>query len=156
MKGMRIALGADHRGFNLKMFLKNRLEGEGLIILDFGCDTDREPSDYPDFSIKVANSVAKKESDYGILVCMTGIGMTIAANKVRGARAALCRSSEDAYFSRAHNNANILCLAAKDFEDSPEYAFEIVKKFISTSFEGGRHKRRVDKVIFYEDKNSCE
>lgn len=156
MKGIRIALGADHRGFSLKEYLKNILEGEGHKILDFGCSTDEESFDYPDFAIKVANSVAKKESDYGILVCMTGIGMTIAANKVKGARAALCRNSEDAYFSRAHNNANILCLAAKDFKDSPEYAFEIVKKFISTSFEGGRHKRRVDKIIFYENKNSCE
>ncbi len=156
MKGIRIALGSDHRGFYLKNFLKKRLEKEGVELNDFGCETEEEPFDYPDFAIKVANSVVKKENDYGILICMTGIGMSIAANKVRGTKAALCRTLEDAYFSRAHNDANILCLAAKDFKNSPEHAFEIVKKFLTTLFEGGRHRKRLDKITFYEDKNSCE
>lgn len=152
MKGIKIAIGSDHRGFYLKNFIKKEMEGEGIIFFDFGSSED-EVCDYPDFAIRVSESVSKGEFDYGILICLTGIGMSISANKVKGIRAALCKSIEDAYLARAHNDANVLCLGSKEFEKSPYFAIEIVKKFIITEFEKGRHLRRIEKIREYEDKN---
>ena len=152
MKGIKIAIASDHRGFNLKNFIKNKMEGEGIIFLDFGSN-DEEVCDYPDFAIKVSESVSKGESDYGILICLTGIGMSISANKVKGIRAALCKSVEDAYLARAHNDANILCFGSKEFQKSPYLAIEIIKKFITTQFEKGRHLRRIEKIREYENRN---
>ncbi|MEO0230976.1 MAG: ribose 5-phosphate isomerase B [candidate division WOR-3 bacterium] len=152
MKGVKIAIGSDHRGFHLKNFIKKEMEGEGIIFFDFGSG-DEEICDYPDFAIKVSESVSKGESDYGILICLTGIGMSISANKVKGVRAALCKSVEDAYLARAHNDANILCIGSKEFRENPYEAIEIVKKFITTQFERGRHLRRIEKIREYENKN---
>lgn len=152
MKGIKIAIGSDHRGVYLKNFIKKEMEGEGIIFFDFG-SKDEEDCDYPDFAIKVSEYVSKGECDYGILICLTGIGMSISANKVKNIRAALCKSIEDAYFARAHNDANILCLGSKEFEKDPYVAIEIVKKFITTSFEKGRHFKRIEKIRGYENKN---
>lgn len=156
MKGLKIAIGSDHRGFFLKEFIKKKIEEDGLEVLDIGCENDSEPFDYPDFAIKVGEAVSEGKVDFGILVCMTGIGMSISANKVKGIRAALCYDTRDAYFARAHNNANVLCLSAKNYERNPEECLNLVKTFLLTPFEGGRHTRRVDKIISYENKNSCK
>ncbi len=152
MKGIKIAIGSDHRGFYLKDFIKREMEGEGIIFFDFGSKSE-EVCDYPDFAIKVSESVSKGEFDYGILICLTGIGMSISANKVKGIRAALCKSVEDAYLARAHNDANILCIGSKEFQNNPYIAIEIIRKFITTKFEEGRHLKRVEKIREYEDKN---
>lgn len=153
MKGIKIAIASDHRGFSLKNFIKNKMEGEGIIFSDFG-PKEEEICDYPDFAIKVSECIAKGEFDYGILICLTGIGMSISANKVKGIRAALCKSVEDAYLARAHNDANILCLGSKEFQNNPYFAIEIIRKFITTQFEKGRHLRRIEKIREYENKNS--
>lgn len=152
MKFLKIALGSDHRGFFLKNFIKNKLEGEGIFIFDFGIN-EEEICDYPDFAIKVAESVSRGNFDYGILICMTGIGMSISANKVKGIRAAICNTPQDAYYARAHNDANILCIGSKEFQKEPQKALEIIKIFIKTPFEGGRHLKRLEKIRMYEDKN---
>jgi ribose 5-phosphate isomerase B len=140
---MRIAIGNDHRGFALKQAISGLLKGLGHEIRDFG-SYDSESVDYPDYALPVAEAVSSGKYDYGVLICSTGIGMCIAANKVKNIRAALCRSTKDAARSRQHNNANIVCLSADDTE--LEINLEIVKTFLATSFEGGRHQRRLDKI----------
>ena len=140
---MRVALGADHRGFRLKQELKHWLAVRGHEVIDFGpANADRV--DYPDYAFKVANAVARRQVDRGILVCSTGIGMSIAANKVRGVRAALADSVRLARLSREHNDANVLCLGA-DFVSAAE-ARRIVGVWLKTEFAGGRHARRVRKL----------
>ena len=140
---MRIALGNDHRGLKVKMAIVNLLEGLGHDYYDFGSN-GTESVDYPDFARPVGKSVSAGEFDYGILICSTGIGMCIAANKVKGIRAALCHSVHDAVRSRQHNDANVLCLAGEGVELNTN--LEIVKAFLATTFEGGRHERRLEKV----------
>lgn len=144
---MKIAVGSDHRGYPLKERLARKLRAEGHEIHDLGCD-GTGAADYPDYAIPVAEMVAKGDADRGILVCGSGIGMSIAANKVRGARAALCRTIDDARMTRRHNDSNVLTLSEKSMDD-PDVE-ELVKVWLETPFDGGRHARRVDKINEYD------
>jgi ribose 5-phosphate isomerase B len=148
MNKIKIALGSDHAGFELKEEIKKYLESLNCAYYDFGTHST-ESVDYPDFCFPVAEKVASKEFDFGILVCATGIGMSIAANKVKGVRAALCCYPETARLTREHNNSNILTLGARFIK--PDIAKEIVKIFIETSFEGERHLRRINKIKDYDE-----
>ena len=147
---MRLALGCDHRGLELKNKIIDYVKTQGHAVQDFGCFTN-DSADYPDHAAAVAECVAKGQADYGILVCASGIGMSITANKYQGIRAALCCGPELAVRARLHNNANVLCLGA-DFISSAD-ALQAVTNFISTDFEGGRHQRRLDKIAKIE---SCQ
>src|SRR5687768_17427985 len=138
-----IALGADHGGYELKELIKQHLQKQGVAVTDFGTGS-KESTDYPDYAQAVARSVTEHQHDYGILVCTSGVGMSIAANKVPGARAALVWDAEMAAMARRHNDANVLCLGGKGTEAME--APQIVDAFLSTSFEGGRHERRVGKL----------
>jgi ribose 5-phosphate isomerase B len=141
---MRIAVGCDHRGLNLKQSVIKLITEAGHSYEDFGCYTT-DSVDYPDIAQKVGEAVAKGAFERGILVCGTGIGMSIAANKVKGIRAALCHNVFSATLTRQHNDANILCLGAEKGQVQVPVA-EIVDAFLTTEFEGGRHQRRVDKI----------
>ena len=149
---MRIAMGADHRGYPLKEALKVFLQEEGHEILDFGTHSP-DSTDYPDHVIPAAEAVARGEADFGIVICMTGEGACISANKVKGVRAAWVIDEELAHMARAHNNANVMCLPGGRLD--PETAKKLVKVFLSTPFEGGRHERRIRKIHRYEDSHSC-
>lgn len=139
---MHIAIGCDHRGLSLKQFIIKLLTGAGQSYEDFGTYT-ADSVDYPDIAKRVAEAVAKGNFEFGILICDTGIGMCIAANKVKGIRAARCDDVFSTRRARQHNDANVLCLAAgKGQEQVPE----IVEAFLATEFEGGRHLRRLDKI----------
>jgi RpiB/LacA/LacB family sugar-phosphate isomerase len=140
---VKVALGADHRGFGLKEDLKRWLAARGHEVIDFG-PASAARVDYPDYAFKVARAVARRQADRGILICSTGIGMSIAANKVPGVRAALADSVRLARLSRQHNDANVLCLGA-DFLPAAE-ARRIVGVWLKTEFVGGRHARRVRKL----------
>lgn len=140
---MRVALGADHRGFALKEELKRWLATSGHEVIDFGPESS-DRVDYPDYAFKVADAVARHQADRGILICSTGIGMSIAANKVRGVRAALANSVRLARLSREHNDSNVLCLGA-DVVSGTE-ARRITGVWLRTEFAGGRHARRVRKL----------
>jgi RpiB/LacA/LacB family sugar-phosphate isomerase len=142
-KQAAVALGADHGGYELKEALKHHLETRGISVSDFGANSP-EPSDYTDFAHVVGQSVAQKRTEFGILICSSGLGMSIAANKVPGVRAALLSDEDTAMVARRHNNANVLCLSGKT--TSPERAARIVDMFLSTQFEGGRHERRISKM----------
>jgi ribose 5-phosphate isomerase B len=148
---VRIAIGNDHRGCTLKELVLPVIEAAGHSIQDFGCYTD-DAVDYPDIAEKVAGAVARGEYDRAILICGTGIGMSIAANKVRGIRAAQCHDVFTAHRARQHNDAQICCLAA---EEGQSQAKVIVEDFLSTEFEGGRHVARINKIKEIEDKQ-CE
>lgn len=145
---MRVALGNDHRGLSVKQAVINLLKDLGYDYGDFGSN-GTESVDYPDFARLVAKEVSSGEFNYGILICSTGIGMCIAANKVNGIRAALCHSVHDAVRARQHNDANVLCLAGESIELNVN--LEIVKAFLSATFEGGRHLRRLEKVRALEE-----
>lgn len=138
-----MAVGADHAGFALKEYMKEYLDQPDLEVIDLGCDSV-DSCDYPEFAHAVAQAVEKGTADAGILVCGTGIGMSMAANRHKNIRAALCCDVEQAKMSRAHNDANVLCLGGRFI--SQERAVAIADAFLSTPFEGGRHKRRVDKI----------
>jgi ribose 5-phosphate isomerase B len=138
-----IALGSDHAGFEYKEKIKVILDELKLSYKDFGTSS-KESTDYPDYAHQVASAVSKGECDRGILVCGTGIGMAIVANKHKGVRAAVCESSTAARLARQHNNANILTIGER--LTGWEAAADIVRTFLSTQFEGGRHERRVDKI----------
>ncbi|HIE17163.1 MAG TPA: ribose 5-phosphate isomerase B [Dehalococcoidia bacterium] len=140
---MRIALGCDHRGLKLKQAITELLLEQGHQYEDFGSHS-ADPVDYPDIAAEVASAVASGKFDHGILVCSSGIGMSIAANKIRGIRAALCCNMFSAQRARQHNDANVLCLG-EDMLDLAS-ALDIVKVYLSTIFEGGRHLRRVEKI----------
>jgi ribose 5-phosphate isomerase B len=137
---VRIALGADHRGFALKQELKAWLAARGHDVLDYGTDS-AEGVDYPDYAFKVARAMQARKAERGILVCSTGIGMSIAANRFPKVRAALCSSVHLARLSRVHNDANVLCLGS-DVTSKAE-ARRIVGVWLKTGFAGGRHARRV-------------
>jgi len=139
----RIAIGCDHHGLALKKLIVPFLLDAGHSYQDFGCYT-ADPVDYPDIAQKVGEAVASGNFDQGILICNTGIGMSIAANKIKGVRAALCHNAFAAQRARRHNDANVLCLRGGDIDT--ESALEIVKSFLATDFEGGRHIRRVNKI----------
>ena len=140
---VKVAFGADHGGFALKESLKGYLRKRGLSFEDFGT-TSEQSTDYPDYAQKVAQAVVDGRAEFGVLVCTTGVGMSIAANKVAGARAALINNAETSVLARRHNNANVLCLAGKT--TSSEDADLILDAFLNTAFEGGRHERRVNKM----------
>lgn len=144
---MKIAIGADHAGLELKDKIKHELQRQGLQVEDQGT-LSTESVDYPDFARKVGEAVAGKQADMGILVCGSGIGMAIAANKVPGVRAANVCSEYEAQLSREHNNANVLALGARIL--NPSEALKIVDKWLHTPFAGGRHQRRVDKIAQIE------
>jgi len=148
---MRIAIGCDHRGLNLKQFVMKLIAETEHSCEDLGCYTT-ESVDYPDIARKVGEAVARGDFGYGILICGTGIGMSIAANKVKGIRAALCHNAFSACRARQHNDANILCLGA---EEEQEPVPEIVSAFLTSEFEGSRHQRRVDKIRDMEGDKSC-
>jgi ribose 5-phosphate isomerase B len=144
----RIAIGCDHRGFALKQVIVSFLQNSGHSHQDFGCHST-DPVDYPDIAQQVGEAIASGNSDQGILICSTGIGMSIAANKIKGIRAALCCDVFAAQRARQHNDANILCLRGEDIDT--ESALEIVKTFLDTDFEGGRHLQRVKKIKALEE-----
>ena len=139
---MRIAIGCDHRGLNPKQFIIKLIAEAGHNYDDFGCYTT-DSVDYPDIAKKVAEAVAAGHFEQGILICDTGIGMSIAANKIRGIRAALCHNASSARRARQHNDANILCLAAGE---KPDTMREIVEAYLTYEFEGGRHLPRLNKI----------
>lgn len=150
---MKIFIGADHRGFELKNKIKNILVQRGYDVEDVGTYRQEPPCDYPKISYDVARRVTQEKNARGILVCMTGLGHSIAANKVPGAYAALCYNKEAALLSREHNNANILVLAAKFV--SPRQMLPVIDVWLKTKFAGGRHLRRV-KQIKQIEKEACK
>lgn len=144
---MKISIGSDHRGYEAKEQIKGLLKELGADVVDQGTNS-REAFDYPDAALAVASDVANGSVDKGILLCGTGLGMSISANKVAGVRAALCHDELTAQLSRRHNDANILCMPA----DLVGMALmqSMVKTWLQTQFEGGRHARRVEKIVDYE------
>ena len=140
---MKIAIGSDHGGFDLKEVIKERLTKDGYEVVDKGIET-LQSVDYPDIALTVCKSVIEKECDCGILICGTGIGMSIAANKLDGIRAALCCDTYSARMAKEHNNANIITLGARTI--GTELAYEIVKAYLNAQFLGGRHEVRVNKI----------
>jgi len=139
---VRIAIGCDHRGLELKQSIMEMVAEAGHEYDDFGCYTT-ESVDYPDIAKEVGEAVARGDFEFGILVCDTGIGMSIASNKVKGIRAALCHDAFTARRARQHNDANVLCLGTGQAQDT---IGKIVETFISMEFEGGRHLRRLNKI----------
>ena len=144
---MKIALGSDHGGIKLRQLIAEHLSQAGHTIADFGTDST-ESCDYPKFAELVSRSVTSGEAELGILVCGSGIGMSIAANKIEGVRAALCFNTYMGRMTRLHNNANVLCLGERVLGQGT--ALSIVDAFVSTSFEGGRHQRRLDLITQLE------
>ena len=144
---MKVALGSDHAGFELKQQMKSYLARIGVEVDDQGTDSP-DSVDYPDFAKRVALEVKTGASERGILFCGTGVGMSIAANKIRGIRAAQVCTVEVARLSRQHNDANVLCLAGRFIEG--RQAEQVIKVWLETPFEGGRHQRRVDKIMALE------
>jgi ribose 5-phosphate isomerase B len=140
---MRIHVGADHAGYPLKEQVKAVLEARGHVVTDVGTHGE-ESVDYPDFAAAVARAVVAGQADVGVLVCGTGLGMAIAANKVAGARAIQASDPEMARMARLHNDANVLTLPGRHIDI--ERATDVLDAFLSTTFEGGRHQRRVDKI----------
>lgn len=146
----RIALAADHAGFEEKEKLKTSLTELGIEFVDMGTNSS-ESVDYPDYALKVGRAVADGEFDQGLLVCGSGTGMAIAANKVHGVRAAVAWSPDIARLAREHNNANVLSLPARFLSD--DQAKDILKAWFDADFEGGRHERRVEKIIEAESED---
>jgi ribose 5-phosphate isomerase B len=144
---MKIAIGADHAGFLLKEQLRQSLEKQGHQVFDRGTNS-QESCDYPDYAAMVARDVAEARADRGILVCATGVGMSIAANKIPGIRAALGASPQEVELTRRHNDANVLTLGAK-FTDAAG-AQALADVFLNTEFDGGRHCRRLQKIAALE------
>jgi ribose 5-phosphate isomerase B len=151
---VKIALGCDHRGFSHKEALSKALQREGHVVTDFG-SFDDAAADYPDAAIAVAEAVAQGICARGILICGSGIGMSIAANKVDGVRASLCLDEDAARQTVAHNDSNVLCLSGD--RTSPEHAVSISRAWLTASFTGGRHARRVNKILAYEaHRHECD
>ena len=145
----RVGIGCDHGGFPLKPIILDKLEELGVQYQDFGTDSD-ESVDYPEFAQKVSEGVSENDLDAGILICGTGRGMAISANKVPGVRASVCSDPYSARLTRAHNDANVLTMGARVI--GPAIAEEIIEQFITTRFDGGRHDRRVKKIANIEKK----
>jgi len=143
MKPTKIAIGSDHAGFEAKEKAKSELAALGVDVLDKGSHS-LDSVDYPDFGAAVARAVASGEVERGVLVCGSGIGISIAANKIPGARAALCWNEETVRLAREHNDANVLCFGSRFIE--PEQAARMVRIFLETEFAGGRHTQRVEKL----------
>jgi len=140
---MRISIGNDHAGVEYKNYIKEYLLAKDIEVNNYGTDS-LDSVDYPDFAHPVSNDVNEEKSDLGILICGSGNGVCMTANKYKNVRAALCWNKELALLSKSHNNANIVCIPARFIEK--EEALEIIKTFISQEFEGGRHERRVNKI----------
>jgi ribose 5-phosphate isomerase B len=142
---MRIAIGADHGGFSLKKVVVDRLEAAGHTVLDLGAHTFDPADDYPDFTIAVGRAVQRGEAERGIVICGSGVGASMAANKLAGVRAGLCHDTYSAHQGVEHDNMNVLCLGARIV--GPELAWELVSSFLSAKFTGEeRHRRRLAKV----------
>jgi len=150
---MKIAVGSDHRGVAVKQRIVPLLRQHGHEVIDVGPDNPGSV-DYPDYALEVARQVGDGRAERGILICGTGIGMCIAANKVRGARAAPCHDSITAELSRRHNDSNILCLSADLLGE--ELIERMIRIWLDTPFEGGRHARRVDKIMKYEAEQASQ
>ena len=148
---MKIALGSDHGGLNLKKQIIMHLESKNIEVTDFGTYTE-DSCDYPDYALKVAEEVVAEKFELGILICGTGIGIGIAANKVPGIRAALCSDTFSAHAAREHNNANILTIGERVVGTG--LALDIVDAFINAKFQGERHQKRIDKITEIEKKYS--
>ncbi|MHC4755259.1 MAG: ribose 5-phosphate isomerase B [Planctomycetota bacterium] len=144
---MKIAIGSDHRGFDSKEQIKSIISQLGHEILDVGT-SDNNPTDYPDLAYLAGGAVSRQEADMAILVCGTGIGMSIAANKIKNVRAALCHDELTARISRDHNNANVLCISGDLVGEV--LLRKIVEAWLNTEFRGGRHQRRIDKITAIE------
>jgi ribose 5-phosphate isomerase B len=145
---MKIAIGSDHAGYELKEHLRTVLEQSGHCVEDYGTHSTAS-TDYPDYAALVGRAVAHGQADYGILVCMTGVGMSIAANKIHGVRAALGTNPEEVAYTRRHNNANVLTFGQR--YTTPAEADQMLRVFLGTGFEGGdRHERRVNKITTLE------
>ncbi len=143
-----IAIGSDHAGYALKCEIIKHLEEKGVQFIDCGCNG--ESVDYPDIAEKTCAKVVSGEADKGILICGTGVGISISANKIKGIRAALCGDWYSAKYTRLHNNANVLCMGGRVI--GAGLAAEITDIFLETEFEGGRHARRVEKIMKLEEK----
>ncbi len=146
---LRLAIGSDHAGFKLKSAVLTYLRSQQFEVYDFGCFSEAAV-DYPDVAVQVARAIAAQQFSAGILICGTGIGMSIVANKIKGIRAALCTTLVMAELSRRHNDANILCLGGRILSD--EIAIELVKIWLRTPFDGGRHQNRITKIHELTDK----
>jgi ribose 5-phosphate isomerase B len=144
---MKIAIGSDHAGFALKEQLRDKLRTEGHEVVDLGTSST-ESTDYPDFAAAVGHAVRDGAAEKGLLVCSSGVGMSIAANKIKGIRAALGTNTDEVSYVRRHNDANILAIGQKYTE--PALAEAMVDVFLTTEFEGGRHQRRLDKITALE------
>lgn len=144
-----LAIGSDHGGFELKNHIMKHLEERGIQYQDFGC-YDENSVDYPDIAKKVGTAVAGGACENGILICGTGIGISMAANKIKGVRAALCGDVYSAEMTKCHNNANIICMGGRVI--GRELAFMIVDAWLDAEFEGGRHQNRIDKIHALENK----
>nr|WP_261343186.1 ribose 5-phosphate isomerase B [Rubinisphaera italica] len=144
---MKVAVASDHRGFDLKARIVDRLTNLGHEAIDMGPGSG-ESVDYPDFAVGVSKAVANKEADRGILICGTGMGMCIAANKIKGIRATACHDEVTAEMSRRHNDANVLCLSAELLGE--QLVDRMIEIWVTTEFEGGRHARRLDKISDFE------
>ncbi len=140
---MRVAIGSDHGGFNLRLVVKAHLIARGFDVVDFGCET-KESVDYPDYALVVARAILSGDCELGVLVCGTGLGISIAANKVRGIIAAPVSDTFSAEMARRHNNANIIALGERVVGEG--LALKIIDAFFDAKFEGGRHASRVDKI----------
>ncbi|WP_297133402.1 ribose 5-phosphate isomerase B [Terrisporobacter sp.] len=149
---MKIGLGCDHGGYNLKLEIMRYLESKNIEVVDYGTNNAEESVDYPIFGEKVADAVISKDVDYGIVCCGTGIGISLAANKVPGIRCAVVSDVFSAKMSKAHNNANMLSLGERVLGRG--LALEIVDAWINTDFEGDRHSRRVNMITDIEDKHN--
>ena len=145
---MKIAMACDHGGYELKEYIKNHLMKQGHLVEDFGTDS-LDSCDYPDFAAPAARSVAEGKNDRGVLICTTGIGVSMVANKVRGIRCALCGDTLSASLTRRHNDTNCLALGAGII--GKNLAIDIVDTWLTTEFEGGRHERRIAKVMAVEE-----
>lgn len=148
---MRIAIGADHGGYPLNERVIQELDGAGHDIIDFGTHVGSRSDDYPDYALKVGKAVRNGEAEIGILICGSGVGAAVAANKLKGIRAALCGDTYSGHQSREHDDCNVLCLGARVVGE--ELALEIVRAFVGAKFTGEeRHKRRLAKVVEIEEK----
>jgi len=146
---MKIAIGCDHGGLEHKNAILEHLKSRGFEVIDYGI-YEQISVDYPQIAIKVAESITSKETELGVLICGTGIGMSLAANKIKGIRAAACSEHFSAKYTRLHNNSNILCLGGRVIGVGT--AIELVDLFVNTAFEGGRHQRRIDLITEIENR----
>jgi ribose 5-phosphate isomerase B len=147
---MKIAIGSDHRGFAHKALITEALQAEGIEVEDFGCASE-ESADYPDAALPAAEMVARGAAAGGVLICGSGIGMSIAANKVKGIRASLCFTENQARTTRQHNDSNMICLSGDAVD--PQTALALTRIWLDSVFEGGRHAGRVSKITDYEDQH---